>query len=126
MSIRDPLAGKYTHKNQFKHEFETARQRLAHLGGKLIPGVHDYEAFIYEGAGVRLVFYPHTVSTTGNQHIRVRATGKPDPKALRAAIFALAENTCTFQFPADRQLHGEAVSAAIRRERDAMQQRRSA
>ena len=111
--MADPLKGKYTQKGHFRQEFQVACERLAHLGGTVTPGVHDYEAFVYEGEGVRLVFYPHATSA-GNRHIRIRATGKPKEKALRAAIFALAENSCTFQYPADRQLHYEAVRHALR------------
>ena len=111
--MADPLAGKYTQKRHFLHEFNVARERLAHLGGQVVPGTHDYEAFIYEGNGVRLLFYPHR-TTAGNYHIRVRATGKPDRKMLRAAIFALAENSCTFSFPSERALHDEAVRHALK------------
>jgi hypothetical protein len=119
--VTDPLAGKYTRKNHFGAEFEKAKTRLAPLGGVVRPGVHDYEAFIYEGPGVRLIFYPHRTSAN-NYHIRVRTGGKCEPKALRAAIFALAENSCTFQFPADRRLHDEAVRAALDREHRALEQ----
>ena len=114
--MSDPMAGKYT-KKLFKAEFETAKKRLAPLGGTVSPGIHDYEAFIYEGDGVRLIFYPHRTSAS-NYHIRIRTGGKCDPEALRKAIFALAENTCTFQFPADGQLHGRAVRAALAREHE--------
>lgn len=110
----DPMRGKYTQKGAFKAEFECAKKRLKHLGGEVTPGVHDYEAFIYRADGIRLIFYPHTVKGTGNRHIRVRSAANTDPKKLRAAIFALAENTCTFQYPADRQLHDEAVRAALK------------
>lgn len=111
---RDPMAGKYTLR-EFKEEFEKAKARLAPLGGTVSSGVHDYEAFVYDTLDLRLVFYPHK-TTARNYHIRVRTSGKFSREALRKAIFALAENTCTFQFPADTQLHGEAVRAAIRRE----------
>jgi hypothetical protein len=109
------MRGKYTQKNMFRREFEAARDRLASLGGSVEPGVNDYEAFTYSAPGVRLIFYPHKTSA-GNHHIRVRAGGKCEPKKLRAAIFALAENSCTFQFPADPSLHREAVSAALQRQ----------
>lgn len=113
--MADPMKGRYTSKNAFRDEFEKAKARLAPLGGVVSAGVHDYEAFIYEGEGLRLVFYPHK-TTAGNQHIRVRTTGKFDQQKLRQAIYALAENTCTFQFPADPQLHQQAVFAAIKRD----------
>lgn len=117
MSSRDPLAGKYTQKGQFRHEFAKALKRLQPLGGLVEPGVHDYEAFVYTLPGkLRLIFYPHTVKSTGNRHIRVRVSGRYDPKALRDALFALAENSCTFQCPSHRDLHNKAVSAAIERD----------
>ena len=75
---RDPLAGQYTQKRYFRDEFIKAQQRLAPLGGRVVPGTHDYEAFIYEGTDVRLIFYPHTVKRTLNQHIRVRVSGPPE------------------------------------------------
>lgn len=108
--MADPLKGRYTERRYFRDEFQKAKDRLAHLGGQVIPGLHDYEAFIYESAKLRLIFYPHKTSA-GNHHIRVRTSGKFDKKALRDAIFALAENSCTFQFPADTKLHQEAVFA---------------
>lgn len=114
MPRADPLRGKYTQKNYFRREFETAKARLATLGGDVLPGEHDYEAFTYSAPGIRLIFYPHRTSA-GNYHIRVRAAGKPETKKLRDAIFALAENTCTFQFPAYRSLHDEAVRHNLRR-----------
>lgn len=112
--MADPMRGKYTHKGAFAADFAKAKERLAPLGGKVEPGVHDYEAFTYTAPGVRLIFYPHRTSA-GNQHIRVRVGGKCEPDKLRAAIFALAENSCTFQFPADIGLHGEAVRHALDR-----------
>ena len=116
--MSDPLKGKYTHRRHFGYEFETAKARLAPLGGRVVAGMHDYEAFIYEADGVRLIFYPHK-TRPGNYHIRVRTGGTCDPAKVRAAIFALAENTCTFQFPADVHMHREAVFEALRREREA-------
>lgn len=117
MSNLDPMAGRYT-VTEFKAEFEIAKARLAPLGGTFIVGTHNFEAFVYKGDGVKLLFYPHKTSA-GNRHLRVRTAGAFKRDALRAAIFALAENSCTFQFPADIQLHAEAVRAALQRERAA-------
>jgi len=117
--MSDPMRGKYVRKKAFGAEFQKAQARLAPLGGKVEPGVFDYEAFTYTAPGLKLIFYPHR-TTAGNYHIRIRHVGKPDPKALRAAIFALAENTCTFTYPADYALHGEAVRAALDRQYAAM------
>lgn len=116
--MTDPMAGRYCvpskrgYEDTFRLEFWTAKERLAPLGGNVTPGVHDYEAFIYEREGLRLVFYPHKTSA-GNRHIRVRTTGKFDPAVLREALFMLAENSCCFQFPADHMLHGEAVRHSL-------------
>jgi len=112
--VSDPLKGKYTQARYFKREFEMAKERLAPLGGEVKPGEHDYQAFVYQAPGLRLIFYPHK-TTAGNYHIRVRAEGKADPKQLEAAIFALAENTCTFNFPAHSEIHHKAVMASIER-----------
>jgi hypothetical protein len=110
----DPLRGKYTQCRHFGEEFGKAKDRLAPLGGVVSPGVHDYEAFTYESSRLRLVFYPHKTSA-GNHHIRVRTVGKFDRAELRKALIALAENSCTFQFPADVHLHNEAMMIAMKR-----------
>lgn len=110
--MSDPNCGKYA--KLFKDEFAKAKERLAPLGGTVTAGTNDYEAFIYEADGIRLIFYPHKTSAF-NYHIRVREGGKCKPQKLREAIFALAENSCTFQFPANRKLHNDAVSAALDR-----------
>lgn len=112
--MADPLRGLYTQKRYFRAEYLKAQRRLAHLGGEVKPGEHDYEAFIYEAPGIRLIFYPHKVKSTGNYHIRIRPGGKCDPKKVAEAIFALAENTCTFQFPSDVKLHRAAVTHALK------------
>jgi hypothetical protein len=108
---RDPMKGKYC--KIFKEEFAKARERLAPLGGKLEYGENDYEAFIFKMPGLHLIFYPHMTSA-GNRHIRVRSAGKTDRQLLKTAIFALAENSCTFQYPMDRKLHQDAVMAFLR------------
>lgn len=103
--MTDPLKGLYLQKRHFKAEFEDAGRRLAHLGGKLEPGVHDYQAFTFTMPGLRLVFYPHKTSA-GHRHIRVRTEGKADQELLALAIQALRKEnySCTFQFPANRDL----------------------
>jgi hypothetical protein len=116
--VSDPLRGQYTQRRYFRDEFLVAQERLRPLGGKVTPGVHDYEAFVYEAEGVRLIFYPHKTSA-GNYHIRVRTGGKCNPAKVKAAIYALAENSCTFQYPADNLMHQAAVWAALARDRAA-------
>lgn len=107
--MTDPIKGLYTQKRHFKTEYEDAGRRLAHLGGKLEPGVHDYQAFTFTMPGLRLVFYPHKTSAS-NKHIRVRAEGKPDSELLFEAIKALRTDnfSCTFQFPSNRDLERKA------------------
>jgi len=120
--VSDPMRGKYCRKNTFLEEFNKAQDRLKPLGGKVEPGTADYEAFIFSMPGLKLIFYPHR-TTANNQHIRVRACNGADPKLLRKAILALAENTCTFQFPMDKALHREAVGVAIEKEVGEMMRR---
>lgn len=107
--MTDPLKGLYTQKRHFKAEFEDAGRRLAHMGGKLEAGVHDYQAFTFTLPGLRLVFYPHKTSAS-NYHIRVRTEGKADQALLAQAIQALRKDnyTCTFQFPSNKKLEREA------------------
>jgi len=111
--MSDPLKGKY-HK-VFSDEYRKADERLRGLGGTLVPGENDYEAFVFTATGLKLIFYPHKVKSTGNVHIRVRSSGKTDTDILRKAIFALAENSCTFQYPMDRKMHNEAVMESLRK-----------
>ena len=103
--MTDPLKGLYTQKRHFKAEYEDAGRRLAHLGGKLEPGVHDYQAFTFTMPGLRLVFYPHKTSTS-NYHLRVRTEGSADEQLLRDAFLALKRGNsgCTFSFPKRRDL----------------------
>jgi hypothetical protein len=95
---------------------QTAEKRLAGLGGKLMDSPHDYEIARWMHPDLTLIFYPHKTSAN-NYHARVRAGYCANRDTLRKAIFALAENTCQFQFPTEREWHNEAVMAAIRRER---------
>lgn len=95
---------------------QTAQQRLAGLGGKLMDSPHAYEIARWMHPDLTLIFYQHKTSA-GNYHARVRAGYCANRETLRKAIFALAENSCQFQFPSEQQWHNEAVSAAIRRER---------
>jgi hypothetical protein len=96
---RDPNAGKY--QRMAKREFAIARRVLADAGGELEWSTHDYEAFRFVAPGVRLIFYPHTTSSTGNVSIRVRDSGSND-KARAARLMALlyigAGNNNTFSW----------------------------
>jgi len=95
---------------------QTAQERLAGLGGKLLDSPHDYEIARWTNPELTLIFYPHRTSAN-NYHCRVRAGFCSNRETLRKAILALAENTCTFQFPAEREWHNEAVMASIKQDR---------
>ena len=74
---RDPMAGKY--QQWFKHEFAVARLILKEVDdGQLHWGTTDYEAFRFLSPRVRLIFYPHKTSRTGNVSLRVRDASSPD------------------------------------------------
>lgn len=108
--MSDPKKGKYTQKRYFGREFEDAKERLKEFGGKLEPGVFDYQAFTFSMPGLRLIFYPHKTSAW-NYHIRVRTEGDVDKKKLLKVLKALyrgGNQGCTFQFPADRKLEAQA------------------
>jgi hypothetical protein len=102
-----------------------AELRLSGLGGRLVDSSHAYEMWRWEHPELTLIFYPHKTSAN-NYHCRVRAGRCMNRETLRQAIFALAENSCTFQFPTERELHNEGVMAAIRREREAVESRAAA
>jgi hypothetical protein len=82
---RDPNAGKY--QKMAKREFAIAGRVLAEAGGELTWSTHDYEAFRFVAPGVRLIFYPHRTSSTGNISIRVRDSGSSNTK-LAARLMA--------------------------------------
>lgn len=47
------------------------------------PGTPEYQIVRLTGEGVRLIVYPHTTRSTGNQHARVRTENSTD--LVRAA-----------------------------------------
>ncbi|AOJ09622.1 hypothetical protein WS71_20095 [Burkholderia mayonis] len=84
-----------------KREFAIALNVLADAGGELTWSAHDYEAFRFAAPGVRLIFYPHTTSSTGNVSIRVRDSGSKDKKRaahLMALLYIGAGNNNTFSW----------------------------
>lgn len=101
-------------KNQklWKRDFMKAQRRLDGLGGTLEWSHHAYEAMRWIAPGLTLIFYPHR-TTAGNYHLRVRKGACTDRELLREAIHALAENSCTFDFPSERKLHHEGVRIAV-------------
>jgi hypothetical protein len=101
---------------QWKAEWDSADQRLKGLGGRLDWSPVAYEIMRWVHPDLTLIFYAHR-TTAGNHHARVRAGRCTNRDLLRKCIFALAENTCTFQFPTEQKWHGEAVTQAIRENR---------
>jgi hypothetical protein len=71
---RDYWRGKYQKVDEFREQFDIARECLKTWGGELRWGEHDYEAMVYEGDLVKLIFYPHKTSA-GHYHLRVRDSG---------------------------------------------------
>lgn len=92
---------------------QVAQQRLAGMGGKLMDSPHEYEIARWMNPELTLIFYPHRTSA-GNYHCRVRTGFCSNRETLRKAIFALAENSCQFQFPSEKKLHDEGVRIALK------------
>lgn len=89
-------------KHPWQHEIDLATQICAPLGCVVAMSEHDYEIATVKGDGVQLVIYPHTVSSTRNQHARVRNNGSKDKtKALRV-MTALYRGEGLPQADADR------------------------
>lgn len=93
-----------------------AQTRLAGLGGKFVASGVQYEIMRWAHADLVLIFYPHKTSA-GNYHVRVRAGKCNDRQLLRKCVMALAENTCHFQFPTEREFHSEGVTQAVKENR---------
>lgn len=70
----DPFKGRYEKACQF--EFDVAQKVLSEFEGKLEWGEHNYQAFIFTGKNLKIVFYPHKTSTTGNRSIKCYGSGK--------------------------------------------------
>lgn len=100
----------------WKRERAAAEARLAALGGRLDWSQHAYEVMRWEHKDLVLIFYPHR-TTAGNYHIRIRTGRCSDRDLLRKCIHALAENSCTFSFPTERQFHDEGVTIALKTNR---------
>ncbi len=94
---QDPKAGKYS--REYGLEFAIARLALEGEPGTLAWGMHDYEAMVFNGPAVRLIFYPHRTSA-GNYHLRVRDQASKDKKRaalLIARLQVASGHWCTFQ-----------------------------
>ena len=92
----DPLRGKY--KKHYSEEFDIAKEALKHTKGELNWADADYQAFIFRGPDVTLVFYPHKTSA-GNYHLRVRnqnSKNKEKAVALMRRLDKATGSSCTF------------------------------
>lgn len=103
-------------KKYWRNVMAVAYKRLAGLGGKIDWSPVAYEALRWEHRDLVLIFYPHKTSA-GNYHIRVRAGRCLDRDLLRRCIHAIAENSCQFGFPTERQFHDEGVALAVKENR---------
>ncbi len=83
-------------RKKWHEEFEKAK--ALDLPGSLEWSQYNYEAFRYTEPGVTIIFYPHTVKRTFNQHIRVREQHSKDKDRAFALMRMLnnLENCCTF------------------------------
>lgn len=94
---RDPMAGKY--QKPFKHEFLMAQLILKGKGGELSWSTKDYEAFTFTADGVRILFYPHKTSSTGNVQCRVRDHGSKNKllaRKIMAELYVASGHSVTF------------------------------
>lgn len=86
-------------KKLYANEFNRAFHFLIPLyRGELTWTKADYQAFVYQTEGVRLIFYPHKTSA-GNQHIRVRDGGSKNKVRAQAILDVIQldlATDCTF------------------------------
>lgn len=95
---RDYWRGKYQKVDEFREQFELANECLKTFGGELRWGTHDYEAMVYEGDLVRIIFYPHKTSSW-HYHLRVRDGGSKNKERadeIMSALDRAAGFNCTF------------------------------
>lgn len=94
---KDPQAGKY--QKWFQHEWLMADLILKPLGGTLTWSGKDYEAFLFTSEGVRILFYPHKTTSTGNIQCRIRDHGsknKLEARRLMALLYIASGHSVTF------------------------------
>lgn len=76
-------------RNPWQLEINQATAICAPLDCVVAASTHDYEIATVKGDGVQLVIYPHTVSSTRNQHARVRDNGSKDKARAKRVMAAL-------------------------------------
>lgn len=89
-------------RHPWQTEIDQATTICVPLGCTVTTSTHDYEIAIVKGDGVQLVIYPHTVSSTGNQHARVRDNGSKDKSRARSVMAALYKGEGLPKVEADR------------------------
>ncbi len=89
-------------RHPWQNEIEAAKRICGPLGYAVAVSDHAYEIATIKGDGVQLVIYPHTVSSTRNQHARVRDNGSKDKARARLLMAALYKGHGLPQDEADR------------------------
>lgn len=95
----DKLKGKYHSIKECRELFKLAKEVLKNEYGKLTWAKNDYQAFIFKNDKCCLVFYYHTVRSTGNKHMRIREQNSKDEKyayRLMCILDDAAGYNCTF------------------------------
>lgn len=76
---KKPKLGKARRKRDGERDFPEVAAIVARLSEKYMltvewrnPGHPNYEIVFLRGEGVRLCIYPHTTTSTGNRHARIR------------------------------------------------------
>ena len=80
-------------------DLQVAREFCDRHGFSLVLSDAQYQIAKIIGHGVKLVIYPHTTTSTRNQHLRVRNEGGANPELAQLTMAALnraAGGHCTF------------------------------
>ncbi len=88
-------AKKARQKAMIENEWLTVKNRVqdfATINGLTVefrnPNYPTFQIAALRGEGVRLVVYPHTTTTTGNKHARIRNEGSTNPALARSLMIA--------------------------------------
>lgn len=81
------------------NEYIVASRILEQFNGEFVEAKGDYEFFAFVIPNkVRILFYPHTVSSTKNQHTRIRNQNSKDELLANAIMYLLtaSQKSCIF------------------------------
>lgn len=81
------------------NEYIVASRILEQFNGEFVEAKGDYEFFAFVIPNkVRILFYPHTVSSTKNQHCRIRNQNSKDEDLAMAIMYLLdaSQHSCYF------------------------------